>query len=233
MAEPPRIFVVHALAASLAPVAQAFADGWPKITLCNLMDDALSRDRQSGHYSEEDFQRRFIDLVQYCLACSAEGVLFACSAFNGAIESARRGISVPVLKPEEAMIDQALEMGNSFAVVATFEPSIESLRSQIETEAGARSKAVRVQGVFVEDAMRALNDGDGARHDALIARAVSGLLEVDAVLLAQFSMARAAAPAAPRSPAPLLTSPQSAVARLRSLVAERSKARTGAGNSRG
>lgn len=135
---------------------------------------------------------------------------------------------MPVLKPDEAMIAQALEMGNSFAVVATFEPSIGSLRSQIETEAGTRGKAVRVQGVFVDNAMRALNSGDGARHDALIAGAVGGLSEVDAVLLAQFSMARASAAAAPRSPAPLLTSPESAVARLRSLVADRSGASTGA-----
>ena len=218
MAEAPRIFVVHALAASLAPVAQAFAGGWPKARLCNLMDDTLSRDRQCGRFSEEDFHRRFTDLVQYCLACGAEGVLFACSAFNGAIETARRGVPVPVLKPDEAMIGQALDMGDSFAVVATFEPSIESLSSQIEAEAGYCGKAVRVEGVFVEHAMRALNDGDGARHDALIARAVSRLSQVDAVLLAQFSMARAEAAALPHSPAPLLTSPLSAVARLRSLV---------------
>ncbi len=221
MGEAPRIFVVHALAASLAPVAQAFADGWPKAKLCNLMDDALSRDRRSGHFSEEEFQHRFADLIQYCLACGADGVLFACSAFSGAIESARRGTPVPVLKPDEAMIGQALEMGHSFAVVATYEPSIESLRSQIEAEAGNCGKTVSVRGVFVEDAMRALNDGDGARHDALIARAVSELSEVDAVLLAQFSMARAAAASVPRSPAPLLTSPLSAVARLRSLVVDR------------
>lgn len=91
MAEPPRIFVVHALMASLAPVAQAFADRWPKSILCNLMDDALSRDRQSGRYSDEDFQRRFVDLIQYCLARRADGVLFACSAFNGAIEAPGAG----------------------------------------------------------------------------------------------------------------------------------------------
>ena len=213
MAESPRIFVVHALAASLAPVAQAFAARWPKAELCNLMDDALSRDRQTGRIREEVFQRRFVDLIRYCLACDASGVLFACSAFNGAIESARRGVPVPVLKPGEA-----LKLGDSFAVVATFEPSIASLRSQIQAEAENYGKAVRVEGIFVEGAMRALSDGDGARHDALIARSVSQLSGVDAVLLAQFSMARAAEAAAPRSPAPLLTSPLSAVARLRSLV---------------
>jgi Asp/Glu/hydantoin racemase len=220
MAEGPRIFVVHALAASLAPVAQAFAGGWPKARLCNLMDDTLSRDRQCGHFSEEDFQRRFADLVHYCLACGAAGVLFACSAFNSAIESARRGVPVPVLKPDEAMVGEALNLGDRVAVVATFEPSITSLSAQIQTEAGSRGRSVRVEGVFVEHAMGALDDGDGARHDALIAGAVSRLSQVDAVLLAQFSMARAAPAAAPRSPAPLLTSPLSAVTKLRSLVAD-------------
>lgn len=218
MSKSPRIFVVHALAASLSPVSLAFSSGWPKAQVCNLMDDALSQDRQTGRYAEDVFERRFSNLIQYCLASEAEGILFACSAFNDAIESARRGIRVPVLKPDEAMIAQALEIGESFAVVATFEPSIESLRSQIEMEAVHRGKTVRVEGVFVEDAMRALNDGDGTRHDALVASAVSAVPEVDAVLMAQFSMARAAPAALSRSPSPLLTSPESAVARLRSLV---------------
>ena len=227
MTETPRIFVVHALAASLAPVAQAFADGWPQATVCNLMDDALSRDRQSRRYSEREFERRFSSLVAYCLASGADGVLFACSAFNDAIESARRGVCVPVLKPDEAMIGQALDMGERFAVVATFEPSIDSLRAQIRAQAEHCGKRAEVAGVYVDEAMRALNNGDGARHDALIARAVSEVPPVDAVLLAQFSMARAAAASAPLSPAPLLTSPVSAVARLRTLVADAAQSRPG------
>ncbi len=217
MNETPRIFVVHALAASLAPVAQAFAGGWPKAELCNLMDDALSRDRQSGKHSEKAFERRFASLVRYCLDGGADGILFACSAFNGAIEIARRGVKVPVLKPDEAMIARALELGSRLAVVATFQPSIESLKSQIESEGARLGKSVSVEGIFVAEAMRALNDGDGARHDALVARAVSAAPAVDAVLLAQFSMARAAAAVA-QSPGPLLTSAESAVARLRALV---------------
>ena len=226
MTETPRIFVIHALAASLPPVARAFADGWPKATVCNLMDDALSRDRQSGRYSDQEFEQRFSNLILYCLASGADGVLFACSAFNDAIESARRGISVPVLKPDEAMIGQALGMGERFAVVATFEPSIESLRSQICAQAEQCGKRVEVAGIFVDGAMRALDNGDAARHDALVARAVSEAPPVDAVLLAQFSMARAAAASASLSPAPLLTSPVSAVARLRSLVVDGAESRS-------
>ena len=218
MSEAVRIYVVHALTASLEPVARAFAGGWSKAKVCNLMDDALSRDRQSGAHSDDDFEHRFSGLIHYCLASGAHGILFACSAFNEAIEAARRGIRLPVLKPDEAMISNALEMGDRLAVVATFEPSIASLRSQIESEAKIRGRSAQVRGVFVDEAMRALNAGDGARHDALIARAVSTVSNVDAVLLAQFSMARAAGSAATASPAPLLTSPESAVARLRSLV---------------
>lgn len=220
MSEAARIYVVHALSASLAPVAEAFAGGWPKAKVCNLMDDALSRDRQSGQYADGDFELRFSGLIHYCLASGADGILFACSAFSDVIEAARSGIRLPVLKPDEAMISKALEMGTRFAVVATFEPSIASLRSQIESEAKNNGKSVRVEGVFVEDAMRALNEGDGARHDALIAGAVGKIAGVDAVLLGQFSMARAAASSAPRSQAPLLTSPESAVARLRALVSD-------------
>lgn len=65
MTEQPRIFVIHALRASLAPVDKAFASGWAKARVCNLMDDALSRDRRGDVYTENEFKRRFSRLVGY------------------------------------------------------------------------------------------------------------------------------------------------------------------------
>jgi len=66
--------------------------------------------------------------------------------------------------------------------------------------------------------MQALDAGDGATHDRLIADAVGPLAGHDAVLLAQFSMARAAPAVAAAIGGTVLTSPETAVAKLRGLV---------------
>jgi len=212
----PRIFVVHALQASLAPVAQAFAAGWPKATVCNLMDDALSADRAADNAA--DFEPRLRSLADYCVNNGANGMLFACSAFNAEIDACRRDLNLPVLKPDEAMIEAALDRGGRLTVIATFKPSVASLKAQILDLAGARGIAAEVEGIFVAGAMEALKSGDGDDHDARIAAAAASVTDADALLLAQFSMARAEKAAADATQVPVFTSPASAVAKLRALV---------------
>jgi hypothetical protein len=66
-------------------------------------------------------------------------------------------------------------------------------------------------------AIAALQQGRGAEHDRLIAAAAAEIGSCDALVLGQFSMARAA-PGIPAAPGRrVLTSPQSAVNRLKQM----------------
>ena len=67
--------------------------------------------------------------------------------------------------------------------------------------------------------MTALKAGDGAEHDRLIAEAAPRLANSDAILLAHFSTARAAAAVTAVLDRPVLTSPASAVAKLKGIIA--------------
>jgi len=72
----------------------------------------------------------------------------------------------------------------------------------------------------IDSALAALDRGDGARHDALVAEAVAqSALDVDVVALAQFSLARAAGAVANVVQVPVLTTPASAVRALRARFA--------------
>jgi hypothetical protein len=61
--------------------------------------------------------------------------------------------------------------------------------------------------------------GDAAAHDALAAAAARDLADCAVIALAQFSLARAAEAVAAASGRPLLTTPDSAVLKLRRLLA--------------
>jgi hypothetical protein len=67
--------------------------------------------------------------------------------------------------------------------------------------------------------MAALKAGDGAEHDRLIADAAPRFAGCDAVMLAHFSTARAAPGVSTVINCPVLTSPGSAVAKLKTRLA--------------
>ena len=72
---------------------------------------------------------------------------------------------------------------------------------------------------LAEGAFAAGNAGDSATHDRLVLEAVERIADsVDAICLAQVSMALVRVQAQARVRVPVLTSPATAVARLRALL---------------
>jgi hypothetical protein len=217
-----RIALIHAVRVAMDPIAAAFRQGWPEAGTVNLLDDALSRDLERRGTLEGPMTERICALAAYATGgLGADAILYTCSAFGSAIEAARAASRIPVLKPNEAMLEAALDAGRRIALVATFAPTIPSMTAELEALAQERGVAVTITPLFVPGAMNALDGGDGAEHDRLIAAAVRPLAGHDAVLLAQFSTARAAGAVEAAIGGKVLTSPATAVAKLRRLVEAR------------
>jgi Asp/Glu/hydantoin racemase len=211
----PRIALIHATPVAIDPIREAFASAWPQARITNLLDDSLSSDLAAEGRLSEQMIARFVTLARYCAGTGANAILFTCSAFGAAIEAARAAVKVPVLKPNEAMFDEALEAGEHLGILSTFPPSIPSMVRELEKEATRRSARISIRTATVAEAMNALQRGDGESHDKLITEAAIGFKDCDVLMLAQFSMARAAARLPRRTGQRILTSPHSAVARLK------------------
>jgi Asp/Glu/hydantoin racemase len=214
----PRVALIHATPLAIAPIDDALTRGWPQATRMHLLDDSLSADRARDGRLTPEMVARFITLARYAVGTGAQGILFTCSAFGPAIEEAAREARVPTLKPNEAMFEQALARGTRIGLVATFEPSLAPMRDELHAMAAARGLAVTLRERFVPDAMAALGRGDADTHHRLVAQGVAALADCDVVMLAQFSMAGAAAAAQVRIAAPVLTSPDCAVQALRAAL---------------
>jgi Asp/Glu/hydantoin racemase len=215
-----RIAIIHATILSHQPIADAFQRLWPQAITTNLTDDSLSADLVASGDLDENIFRRIADLAGYAIDCGAQGMLFSCSGFGAAIDAAKRDLDIPVLKPDEAMIDDALSSGPRIAGLATFLPTISSLRTQLELAAARRNLSPHIQLTYVPGALKALQAGQPQAHDALILQAAKQLSGYDVLVLAQFSMARAHTAISGATDRPILTSPHSAVSRLRSLYVD-------------
>jgi Asp/Glu/hydantoin racemase len=214
-----RISLIHATPLAIAPIADSFRALWPEARTTNLLEDSLSQDLAAEGSLRPAMHERFCALTTYAERSGADAVLFTCSAFGPCIETARRLVGIPVLKPNEAMIDAALAAGRRLALVASFAPTLPSMQAEFADVAAARGIRLELSLHAVPDAMPALAAGDDATHDRLIAEAAAKVGAVDAIVLAQFSMARAEAAVARVTDARVLTSPTSAVERLRGLLA--------------
>jgi Asp/Glu/Hydantoin racemase len=215
---PPRIALIHATPLSIAPIGAAFRELWPQAATTNLLDDSLSADLAAAGRLEPRMVERFLTLGRYVAADRAAAILFTCSAFGPAIEAVQAALPIPVLKPNEAAIDEALDRGGRIALIASFAPTLASMHAEFGTRAAQRGLALDLALLHAEGAMEALAGGDAKAHDDLIA-AAAGRAKAETLVLAQFSTARAAALVAERTGKEAITTPASAVLRLKKELA--------------
>jgi hypothetical protein len=213
-----RITLIHATAVSIAPTADAFAELWPEAETANLLEDSLSTDLAAAGRMTPAINGRIAALALYGAEAGADGILFTCSAFGTAIDAAKSEFTIPVLKPNEALIDDALDAGPHIVLLATFAPTIVSMGPEFDEAAAERGVSFDLTCRHVPDAMAALGDGRADVHDDLIAGAAAEYGACDALVLAQFSMARARAMIAEVPGRRVVTSPRSAVLRMKSLL---------------
>ena len=211
----PRIALIHATPVAIEPIVSAFKRLWPEARTTNLLEDSLPADLAAEGHLTDRMIERFITLGRYARGCGADAILFTCSAFGSAIEAARAALDVPVLKPNEAMLDEALAAGTRIGLIATFEPSIPSLKAELEELALKNGVQFTIRTSAVPAALAALHDGNPDEHDRLIAAAAQRMDDCEALILGQFSMASAAESIPSRSGRKVLTSPASAVLRLK------------------
>ena len=207
-----RIALVHALRHSPPPIEAAFRDLWPEATLMNLLDDSLSRDLARDRVLTPAMHERFLTLARYAVGTGADGILFTCSAFGPCIDRVKAEFPhLPVLKPNEAMIEEAVALGGPIGLLASFGPTLESMPPEFPA-------AIALRPALAEGALAALDRGDVATHDRLAVEAAMSLRDCKAIALAQFSLARASDAIAQATGLPVLTTPHSAVRKMRALL---------------
>jgi Asp/Glu/hydantoin racemase len=210
-----RIAVISVAPIAMQPVADAFARLWPEAECDNILDDGLFRERGKTDDLKQPLFDRIVQLGDYARSAGADGILYTCSAFGAAIEAVQQRFAMPVLKPNEAMFEAALDAGTRIGMLATAPFAVAQLEQEFRDMAAARESKATLTTRLVDGAMIALTQGDAQTHNRLIAEAAPDLDGCDAVILAHFSTSRAEPLVATRIKAPVLTAPGAAVLKLK------------------
>jgi Asp/Glu/hydantoin racemase len=215
-----RIVLVHAYLPSMAPIDTAFRQAWPEADVRNLLDETIYADVGVDGRLPRVMNERIESLFNHCILSGAHGIVFTGATFGPAVDHARAHISIPVLKAEEAMTEQAVQAGKRILVVCTAARSLPILRNSLDAAAEQAGVSPHIDELAIKGAKDAIVRGDNETHDRLIAEQVAPLAGgYDVVLFGQVSMI----PARDRLPEAaarrVLTCAEAAVTKMRALTA--------------
>ncbi|MGW6056786.1 aspartate/glutamate racemase family protein [Streptomyces sp. NPDC055189] len=218
--------MIHAVPAAARTAEAAFAREFPEARLWNLLDDQLLEDAREAGGLTPALRRRMLRLVHHAVEGGAHGVLLTCSSYGDVVETARALWQIPVLKSDESMFHAALTGPyGALAVAASAPPAVPAAIAQLD-DLSTRlrpGRPARITAVLSEPAAAAATPQAAAHHlaDALHASGAEG---VQAVLLAQYSLAPAGPALAELLGLPVLDGAGAAAQELRAALLPHSPA---------
>ncbi|MCX4647016.1 MULTISPECIES: aspartate/glutamate racemase family protein [unclassified Streptomyces] len=213
MSTTPKIAVLHTslVFVNVEPVINDYlAELAPDAKVMHFVDsDVLATVMHDGEVSPASTQR-MVHLAQAAENAGADVIFSACSSLGPAIDVARRLVSVPIVKIDDAMTASAVETADTIGVLATVPTTLPPTCALVKEKAQAAGRDITVKEALSEGAFSVLMSGDRDRHDAMVLDGARKLAaEVDAIVLAQASMARLAPVIAEAVGKPVLCSPRS------------------------
>ena len=196
-----------------------FEEILPDVERVNIVDDEMLADvRKEGGISPEITRR----MCLYALAAEASGVnvIFnTCSSLGPAFDVAKQMVSIPCVKIDDGMAEEAAKEGKRIGVLATVPTTLEPTVGLIQEKALQLGRKIELRKGLSEGAFDLLLQGKKERHDDLVSQEAAEIARwADTLVLAQCSMARLALRLSDETGRRVLASPRLGVERLRSVL---------------
>jgi Asp/Glu/hydantoin racemase len=190
----------------------------PEVEVFHLTDESLIRNTISAGQLTKATTRRLVNMVGSAHDGGAAAVMVTCSSIGPGVAVARMLFDFPVLRVDEPMAREAVEMGKRIGVAATLRTTLDPTLELIRQTAAHQNRNVEITPSLAEGAFEAVLAGNTEKHDSLLIQALRDLRrKVDVVVLAQASMARVI-PQLESDGAPILSSPELAVRNARDVM---------------
>ncbi|MFL6014041.1 MAG: aspartate/glutamate racemase family protein, partial [Gaiellaceae bacterium] len=131
----PTLALLHTVL-SLPPVFAALAEELtPGTELFHIVDESLLNvTRKTGALTAVT-RRRVLGYLESAAEAGADLVLVTCSSIGPAVDAAHDFVSVPVLRVDEPMADEAARLGDRVGVIATLATTLEPTAALVERRA--------------------------------------------------------------------------------------------------
>ncbi|MBI4377616.1 MAG: Asp/Glu/hydantoin racemase [Nitrospinae bacterium] len=210
------VVMLHNSLVLVEPLKAAFKEILPEVETLNIIDESLLRDLLKSGGIDHNGTKRVCQYTIFAEEIGADIVLMTCSSLADSVDVASKLVNIPVLKINEPMVMEAVRLGRRIAVLGTLSSVIEPTVRMLKEKAEKSGKKIDIKTVLFEEAFKALISGDKAGHDRLVLAGITKISKkVDAIILAQGSMARLVPMIDKGIKVPVLTCIISGVSRLK------------------
>ena len=214
-----RVGVVHTFLYSVEDIKAQFKKQLPEVEMINIIDDSLLEEALANKGVTPRIISRLCDYYTNLEELGCACALNQCSSVSEAADIAAKLISIPIVKIDGPMAEEAVKLGTRIAIIATAISTVEPSSRLVESKAKIAGKSVTVSRCFVEGAYEfLLKTGDRQKHNEMvIAKVKEAAAAHDVIVLAQGSMYHLI-PLLSDVKIPVLTSLETGVGQIRKVL---------------
>lgn len=214
------VAIVHTSFAVLEVVNTLFDELLPDVDRIHIIEHSILADILSAGGLTPGLTQRMLAYYLQAEDTRADVIFSVCSTVGDVVDIARKLITKPIVKIDEAMVFEALNEGQRIGVLATLPSTLNPTCRLVENLAMDRGKDVQINRGLVTGAFEELMKGNTSIHDQMVKDKLQLLAgESDTIILAQASMARVIGSLDPEEVTiPVLSSPRKGVLYLKNLL---------------
>ena len=186
-----KLAIIHTTPATVESMKALAAEVLPGCDLVNFVDDSILPQLASNGGDLRGVEERLIHYARFGEQVGADVILEACSSVGEVVTKMQAAVSIPIVRIDEAMAEEAVQRGNRLGVAATLQTTLAPTARLLQAKAAAAGRQVEITPLLIEGAYQKLMAGDREGHDTLLIEKLQDLArDMDVVVLAQASMAR-------------------------------------------
>jgi Asp/Glu/hydantoin racemase len=196
-----------------------FEEILPDIELFNIVEDRMIQQVIAEGHVTPDLTRRVCHYVLAAESLGVDAIFNTCTSIGPAFDVAAKITTVPTVKIDDGMTEQAARQGQRIGVLATVPTALKPTVDLIGQKAAALGKEVEIREALSEGAFALLRKGDVAGHDNMVSQTATEMSSwADTLVLAQGTMASLAPRLSAEVELPVLSNPRLGVEQLKRVL---------------
>lgn len=187
-----KIAIIHTTPVTVSLLEKLIKNKDSKIEIMNVVDDSILPELINNDSDISLVENRVKYYIQAAADQGADLILSACSSIGEIFDQESKNYQIPIMRIDSAMAEKAVKNNQSIGVAATLKTTLKPSIELIKNKATAAEKNIEIKTILADSAYQKLMEGNEDEHDRLLGEKLKELASnVEVVLLAQASMARA------------------------------------------